>query len=127
MFNSSNRTSIIIIFKSFSKQFSSEQDVKNPPLNGNFPSFQFALYFIFVSYNVQKQSPGRRCSYLKKQNYLPNLLLLRRRFIVHIGVHIFNVLKPLTFLKKRLWQRCFPEVFAKFVRTLFLYTSGDSF
>ena len=29
-------------------------------------------------------------------------------------------LRPVTLLKKRLWQRCFPVNFAKFLRTPFL-------
>ena len=29
-------------------------------------------------------------------------------------------LRPATFLKKRLWNRCFPVNFAKILRTLFL-------
>ena len=31
-------------------------------------------------------------------------------------------LQPATLLKKRLWHRCFPMNFAKFLRTLFLYS-----
>ena len=37
-------------------------------------------------------------------------------------------LRPATLLKKRLWKRCFPVNFAKFLRTLFLQnTSGQLF
>ena len=37
-------------------------------------------------------------------------------------------LRPATLLKKRLWHRCFPVNFVKFVRTLFLQnTSGGCF
>ena len=37
-------------------------------------------------------------------------------------------LSPATLLKKRLWHRCFPINFAKFLRTLFLWnTSGGCF
>ena len=32
---------------------------------------------------------------------------------------IEKVLRPATLLKKRLWHRCFPVNFAKFLRTLF--------
>ena len=35
-------------------------------------------------------------------------------------------LRPATLLKKRLWHRCFPMNFAKFLRTIFLQnTSGQ--
>ena len=33
--------------------------------------------------------------------------------------------QPATFIKKRLWHRCFPVNFAKFLRTLFGRTSGN--
>ena len=34
-------------------------------------------------------------------------------------------LRPANLFKKRLWQRCFPDNFAKFIRTFFLQnTSG---
>ena len=37
-------------------------------------------------------------------------------------------LRPATLLKKKLWHRCFPMNFAKFLRTPFSYnTSGDYF
>ena len=35
---------------------------------------------------------------------------------------IFSRLSPATLLKKRLWQRCFPVNFEKFLRTSFLYS-----
>ena len=33
---------------------------------------------------------------------------------------VFSGLRPATLLKKRLWHRCFPANFAKFLRSLFL-------
>ena len=56
-----------------------------------------------------------------------------RNFAKFTGKHLcqsvfFNKvvgLRPATFFKKRLWQRCFPENFAKFLRTSLLQnTSG---
>ena len=41
----------------------------------------------------------------------------------HLSGSLFNKvegLRPATFLKKRLWHRCFPVNFAKFLRTPFL-------
>ena len=51
-----------------------------------------------------------------------------RNFAKFTGKHLcqslfFNKvagLRPATLLKKRLWHRCFPVKFAKFLRTLFL-------
>ena len=49
-----------------------------------------------------------------------------RNFAKFIGKHLhqslfFNIgLRPATILKKRLWHRCFPVNFAKFLRTPFL-------
>ena len=59
-----------------------------------------------------------------------------RNFTKFTGKHLrqslfFNNvagLRPATLLKKRLWHRCFPVNFAKFLRALFLQnTSGGCF
>ena len=40
-------------------------------------------------------------------------------------IYLFARIRPATLSKKRLWQRCFPVNFAKFLRTLFVTeTSG---
>ena len=36
----------------------------------------------------------------------------------------FSKIRPATLLKKRLWHRCYPMNFAKFLRTPFQNTSG---
>ena len=38
----------------------------------------------------------------------------------HLGLRVLLRLRPATLLKKRLWHRCFPVNFAKFLRTPFL-------
>ena len=43
-----------------------------------------------------------------------------RNFEKFIGKHSGTGLLPATLLKKRLWHRCFPVNFAKFLRTHFL-------
>ena len=43
-----------------------------------------------------------------------------RNFEKFIGKHSGTGLLPATLLKKRLWHRCFPVNFAKFLRTPFL-------
>ena len=46
-----------------------------------------------------------------------------RNFSKFTGKHLYQSLfcmRPATLLKKRLWHRCFPVNFAKFLRTLFL-------
>ena len=59
-----------------------------------------------------------------------------RNFSKFTGKHLYHSLffnkvaglRSATLLKKRLWQRCFPVNFAKFLRTLFLTnTSGGCF
>ena len=42
-----------------------------------------------------------------------------RNFTKFIGKHLCQSLTPATLLKKRLWHRCFPVNFAKFLRTPF--------
>ena len=67
--------------------------------------------------NAQKQSPG--CVILKKV-----FLKISQKFT---GKHmcqslLFNKVagpRPATLIKKRLWHRCFPVNFAKFLRTSF--------
>ena len=94
--------------------------------------FNFSSQFIFFC-NWNKQlliiqtnfrSSHQRCSVRKG---------VLRNFAKFTGKHLrqslfFNkvaVLRPATLLKKRLWHRCFPVNFAKFLRTPFLQnTSG---
>ena len=70
------------------------------------------------------RSSHRRCSVRK---------VVLRKFAKFTGKHLcqslfFNKvasLRPVTLLKKRLWHRCFPVNFAKFLRIVFLQnTSG---
>ena len=42
-----------------------------------------------------------------------------RNFAKFTGKHLCQSLRPATLLKKRLWHRCFPANFAKFLRTPF--------
>ena len=66
------------------------------------------------------RSRHRRCSVRKG--------VLRNVTISAVPESLFNKvagLRPATLLKKRLWHRCFPVNFAKFLRTRFLHnTSG---
>ena len=54
-----------------------------------------------------------------------------RNFTQFTGKHLYQSvasLRPATLLKKRLWHRCFPVNFAKFLRTPFFQnTSGGCF
>ena len=40
------------------------------------------------------------------------------------GKHLFQSLRPAFLLKKRLWQRCFPDNFAKLLRTPLLQNTS---
>ena len=72
----------------------------------------------------------QRCSVKKGVVYICVL----RNFTKFTGKHLcqslfFNKvasLRPATLFKKRLWHRCFPVDFVKFLRTTF-YTSGGCF
>ena len=91
---------------------------------GNQTVICFILIF-FLPKNVQRhRSSHQRCS-IKKG--------VLRNFTNFTGKHLcqslfFNKvagLRPATLLKKRLWHRCFPVNFVKFLRTPFLQnTSG---
>ena len=82
----------------------------------------------WVSLRLSKaRSSHRRCSVRKG---------ILKNFAKFTGKHLcqslfFNKvtgLRPATLLKKRLWHRCFPVNFAKFLRTPFLQnTSGKLF
>ena len=100
---------------------------------GQYPTCDSANAFIrdlrhywFKSLNIlsSARSSHQRCSIIKG---------VLRNFTKFTGKHLcqslfFNKvagLSPATLLKKRLWHRCFPVNFAKFLRTPFLHnTSG---
>ena len=51
-----------------------------------------------------------------------------KRFVAKLSILDVSEARPATLLKKRLWHRCFPVDFVKFLRTPFLYhTSGGCF
>ena len=47
-----------------------------------------------------------------------------RNFAKFTGKHLCESLRSATLLKKRLWQRCFPENFAKLLRTHLLQNTS---
>ena len=59
------------------------------------------------------RSSHRRCSVKKG---------VLRNFAKFTGKHL--CLRPATLLKKRLWRRCFPVIFEKFLRTPFLQNTS---
>ena len=75
---------------------------------------------LLLTQTVLFRSSHQRCS--KKKGVLKN-------FVKFTGKHLcqslfFNKveeLRPATLWKKRLWRRCFPVDFAKFLRTPFFY------
>ena len=81
-----------------------------------------------LNIDVVFRSSRQRCSMKKK--------VISRNFIKFTEKHLCQSLfinkvadlSPGILLKKRLWNRCFPMNFAKFLRTLFLWnTSGGCF
>ena len=78
-----------------------------------------------LSFRVGKQQPEvfykKRCS----QNFRK---IYRKVLCQSLFFNKVAGLRPTTLLKKRLWCRCFPVNFAKFLRTSFLQnTSGGCF
>ena len=73
---------------------------------------------LFKTIFTQYKSSLRRCS-LKKG--------VLRNFVKFTGKHLCQSLtyvRPKALLKKRLWFRCFPANFAKFLRTHFLQNTS---
>ena len=61
-----------------------------------------------------------RSEVFNKKGILKNFAKFTRKYLCHSL--FFNKgpgLRPVTLLKKRLWYRCFPVKFAKFLRTPF--------
>ena len=67
--------------------------------------------------NVQKQSPEAFC---KKMCSWKFHKIHRKTPVPETFFNKVAGLRPATLLKKRLWHRCFPVNFAKFLRTIFL-------
>ena len=63
------------------------------------------------------------CTYVKKKNYFAFIQKVRPEVfcIKHVRKHFRGsrpvCLRPATLLKMRLWHRCFPVNFVKFLRT----------
>ena len=112
-------------YQSLSNQ-SFKHNLPHMPSLNLIPTLSFELrfrMFIINDYNRKKHSSHRRCS-------LKNVVL--KNFVIFTGKNIcqslfFNKVSCAAgnFIKKRLWHRCFPVSFAKFLRTTFLQkTSG---
>ena len=75
--------------------------------------------FILVRNSLEKQNTRFREAFPPEKR-----VAIAFRFS-HQKYSMKNVLRPAALLKKRLWERCFPVNFAKFLRTPFLQnTSG---
>ena len=78
------------------------------------------MYVIFVVFFPHKYgSSHRRCSVIK--SVFRNFAKLPGKHLCHsLFFNKDSGLRPETLLKKRLWHRCYPVNFAKFLRTPFL-------
>ena len=65
---------------------------------------------------IQKQSPGGALYKSCSQNFRQ---IHRKTPVAESFLNIVVDLRPATLLKKRLWHRCFPVNFSKFLRTPF--------
>ena len=89
-------------------------DGKKEILMNSFFNAQFNYYpHIWMLHNHKNRSSFWRCSIEKG---------VLRNFAKFTGKHLFQSLlfNKRALLKKRLWHRCFPVTFAKFLRTSFL-------
>ena len=79
----------------------------------------FSLFLIFYLHMYSTRSSHRRCSV--KKGVLRNLTKFTGKHL-HQSLFFNKVagLRPPTWLKNRLWRRCFPVNFTNFVRTPFL-------
>ena len=84
------------------------------------------LKFPYKKFNCQNQ---KRCPFFRssrpevfcKNGVLKNFAkFTEKQLCQSIFFNKVAGLRPATFLKKRFWHRCFPMIFAKFLRTLFL-------
>ena len=82
------------------------------------------IYFLFL---VFKETDKTNLCVNKVRNSRPEVFCKKgvlRNFAKHLCQSLFcnkvAGLRPATLLKKRLWHRCFPVNFAKFLRTPFL-------
>ena len=71
--------------------------------------------FTFSSAEAVPQRSSVRKVFLEISQNSPENVCARVSFLIKL-----QGLKPATLLKKRLWHRCFPVNFAKFLRTPFL-------
>ena len=91
-------------------------------------ALQFFLVFITVKFSVllwkikiYQQQPQK---VFFKKGVLRNFAKLTGKRLCQ-SLFFDKVVGPATLLKKRLWQRCFPVIFAKFLKTPFSQnTSG---
>ena len=58
------------------------------------------------------------------QKHLPEVFCFPRNFTKFTGKHLCQSLFFNKVAKKRLWHRCFPVIFVKFLRTPFLQTTS---
>ena len=68
------------------------------------------IFIIKLFFHIKTFLSANNVHFVKNKNIFSNLVLQQ------INNHI---LRPVTLLKKRLWHRCFPMNFVKFLRTPF--------
>ena len=97
------------------------------------PIIKYGLFFLPLIFSFYEDHNKELTEAATEVFYVKGVL---RNFTKFTGKHLcqslfFNKvagLRPATLLKKRLWHRCFPVNFVKFLRTPFLQnTSGGCF
>ena len=93
-------------------------------------------FFLINSKSLKSEAVARRCSvkkvFLKISRNSPENTCPRASFLIKLQASACNFIKretlTATLLKERLWHRCFPVNFAKFLRTpVFIEQSGGCF
>ena len=86
-------------------------------IRGQIPLFIYnGASFTEITNNKQKQSPGGvlQKGILKNSTKFTGKHLCKSRFFNKVAG-----LRPATLFKKRLWYKCFPVIFVKFLGTAF--------
>ena len=88
------------------------------PLDCNIIPCHFQLIFVFFFRYICLRSS--RQEVLCEKGVLRNFTKSTRKHLCQVSFLIKLQTWPVTLLKKRLWHRCFPVNFVKFLRTSFL-------
>ena len=80
---------------------------------------------VYIYHIVSKNRSSRSEVFCKKIGFKNFTKFTGKR--LYQSLFFNKVARPATLLKKRLWSKCFPVNFAKFLRTLFYRTPPEDY